>query len=540
MLSFVISIFSAGCAGNNNQAANTAATSAKDESSTVPEASNEAASEKIKLTMFMSNSGLAHPDGVDPSDNEYIKIIEDYANVDLEIEVPVYQDLKTRYDLMMASGDLPDIIHSIYREDAERQGDQGAFIDLKKFYDASTDLKKIVKPEHMELVKSSSGHYYRIPMVMMETVGSGVIARYDLIEKYNSGKFPSSVDEWVGFMRAVKTAEPQSIPLANRLMSNNVFRNFNDSIFLWYGARPYGFRMEDGKFISTFTIPEYRAALVLMTQLYKEGILDKEFVTSDTNRWLDCIYNKNTCVFSAGTDQVKAYVQNTQTRSGAENNVYTMSPALTTYPSELKDKKYTYGTINASVESHGLYISKNCTTPDRAFKVIEGFSTDALYDAIFWGREGIEYTVKDGKRVVDPVKLSDPNRKWVLHLGIIFSFSTGMDAKNSMYEQLWGEEKFNIVDQSIPSVIESSKERGVSILSQIPSIPGVSEKLQESYDFISAVTAKVIMGQMTMEDFDKSVDEYKTKYGFIDESYTKYISEHKDQLRAAGCKEVDW
>lgn len=540
LLAFILSIFPAGCSGSR-QGADTGTTLAEGTGQDASETQGETVEERIKLKMFMCNSGLDYPDGVDPSSNEYIGIVEDYANVDLELEVPVYQDFKTKYELMMASGSLPDIVHTIYREDAERAGDQGAFIDLKQYYDASTVLKDTVTAEHMELAKSGSGHYYRIPMVAMISVGEGIITRYDLLEKYNGGKFPASVNEWIEFMRAVKKAEPNSTPLASRLVGNNVFRGFNDPIFVWYGARPYNFRMEGGKFISTFTVPEYKAAVAVMNQMYKEGILDKEFVTSDTNKWLDALYNNNLCLISNATDQVKANVQNAQTRSGAENNVYVMAPALTAYPEEVRDTKYVNGYVNAGINSsHGLYISKNCKTPERAFKVIEGFSAEKLYDAIFWGREGIEYTVKGGEREIDPVKLADPSRSWVLQLGIIFGFTAGSEAKDAMYKKVWGEEKFNVVDRSIAPVVESSKERGVSILGQLPDISGITEKLQESYDFISAATAKAVMGQTTMEEFDKSVAEYKTKYGFIDEGLTKYINEHKDELRARGCKEVDW
>jgi len=70
-----------------------------------------AAAERVTLHMFMGNSGVPHPEGLDPNDNWFCKIIEDYANVDLIYEVPAYQDFVTKLNLLLASGNLPDIVH---------------------------------------------------------------------------------------------------------------------------------------------------------------------------------------------------------------------------------------------------------------------------------------------------------------------------------------------------------------------------------------------------------------------------------------------
>ncbi len=41
-----------------------------------------------------------------------------------------------------------------------------------------------------------------------------------------------------------------------------------------------------------------------------------------------------------------------------------------------------------------------------------------------------------------------------------------------------------------------------------------------------------------MAEFDKRVEEYKTKYGFISEEWTKLMNEKKDYLAIIGCKEA--
>ena len=72
-------------------------------------AGEAAATERVTIHMFMGNSSLAHPADLDPSDNWAINVVEDYANVDLIVEVPNYQEWATKHRLLLASGNLPDI-----------------------------------------------------------------------------------------------------------------------------------------------------------------------------------------------------------------------------------------------------------------------------------------------------------------------------------------------------------------------------------------------------------------------------------------------
>ena len=92
--------------------------------------------------MFMGNSGVPHPADVDPSSNWAIDVVEELANVDLILEVPNYQDFATKINLLLASGNLPDIIHGWQKADLENAADAGAFIDHKPYYDNSRSCRR--------------------------------------------------------------------------------------------------------------------------------------------------------------------------------------------------------------------------------------------------------------------------------------------------------------------------------------------------------------------------------------------------------------
>ena len=298
-LMMLFSVVFAGCGGKEAAESTSGTTAANSEpvtESTQPE-------ERIKMKMFMSDSGLAHPEGVDPSNNEFINIVENYANVDLEIEIPGSTEFQTRFTLLLNSGDLPDIVHTSICPDADRAGESGAFIDIKKYYDKSVNVKKWITPEMLDMAKYN-GNFFRVPMSgASEPQGYYTYIRYELIEKYNNGVVPETVDEWVTLLKKQKKENPESVPVAGYIAGSRMFYQAS-SFFQWYGARTNDYRVQDGKVISTFITPEYKEAVLVYKDLYESGVLDKEFATCDyANKW-DKYFNKETMLSEDSASQI--------------------------------------------------------------------------------------------------------------------------------------------------------------------------------------------------------------------------------------------
>lgn len=495
---------------------------------------------RIKMSMFMNNSGLAFTDGVDPSNNPFLNIIKDYANVDLEMEVPNYSDFKTKFNLMLSSGNLPDLVHTVYPDETNQRADEGAFLDLKAFYDKSPLIQKYITPQMMELAKSSSGHNYRIPMSWATVPqGDGVIVRYDLVVKYNGGKWPETVEEWIELLRKIKKAEPDSLPMSNRVINENAITYSGVPIFYWYGAKPYSYRIESGKAVSTFTLPEYKAAVEVMKQLYDDGILDKEFATNDGAKWTEKKKNRNILFEVNSADQViPSGVAKAPEDATKETQI---APPLKKYPAVLKDIKYVQPKKQYPINTHGIYISAKTKDKDRAWKVIEGFASDKLHDAIFWGKEGEDFKVEDGKKIpIDGKGLSDPNRRYALSLALIFGFNDRKEPSIAAAQKVMDKNEFQRRIDGMKILEDTAQATGLALESFVTLSTDASSKKAESNQFISTATIEAIMGKITMQQFDQRVDEYKKKYGFIYDEYTKYMNANKDQLKKLGVKEIEW
>lgn len=500
------------------------------------------------VTMFMGDSGLAIPTGanIDPSDNEFIRAVEDYAGVNIELVVPAYQDFSTQFNLMMTSGDMPDVVHTWLVDDAYKYGDQGAFIDLKKYYDESKIIQDLVPADVMEMVKSESGKYFRIPQTNnAATPGYGNWIRYDLLQEYNGGKYPTDIDGYVEFLRWVKKTYPDSIPLTARSTDTKIFL-YGEVFFKWFGAMPQSYNVVDGKVVSTFTMPAYRAAVELYRQLYAEGILDKEFATTDPESYQTKMLTKN---MAMGTDLPANLLKGNMTtimNDETKDMMRLFTPELTSYPENANDEIYTKAFKSSPASIHGLYISSDCKNPDLAWKVIEGFASQELLEKVVWGTEGVEYTVDaSGNRVVNADVLFHENRKWSTQLLILHGFASNSVVNEAISKERLGEEKFNKQAESMGWVVAETEERGMALIdvyrytsALMVAPPSIKEKQTEIDGYTAEATIAAITGQIGMEEFDKRVEEYKTRYAFVDQDWTAQLSTNKDFLVSVGALEA--
>ncbi|XID95746.1 extracellular solute-binding protein [Paenibacillaceae bacterium WGS1546] len=520
-----------------------------------PGASSAAPEPRTELSMFMGDSGLVHPEGVDPSDNKFLKIVEDKANVDLKLEIPSFADYQTRFNLLMASGKLPDIVHTWLLDDAYKSARQGAFLDLKTYYDNSPQLQKYVTKEMMEFAKDPvSGNYWRIPMAWQGgPEGSGVhMMHAELIDELNGGFWPTSVEEWIDFFRLVKKKMPEAVILSNSPVGDTAIAGGGAVIYYWYGANPYQWRIEDGQIVPNVLTPEYREATQVMKQLYDEGLLDREFATIDAGKYNEKTINNYVLLQVLGADQLAAgaayYRTDASLPEKAKTYEWVFAPPLSNPPAVLKDPKYAESKRGFPISLHGLYIPSSSKDPDKAFKAIEAFASDELRDAIFWGAEGegVTYNTVDGKRV--PTDKLGPGTAdyWSLHLALIFGFVDGQEPKQAGHLNVLGEDYYNKVYNSIDVIDQLAKKNGVGDDGQ-GNLPGYSPqgdvllKLSESRTEISGFTVEAIMGRITMDELDQKAKAWESKYReLIYGPMQQYLDENKNELIANGVLQAGW
>lgn len=74
----------------------------------------DAAQAPTPITLFLSDCGVNYPDDFDPADNWVINQIAEWANVEFEEVFMPMSDVNTQFNLLVASGDMPDLVETAW------------------------------------------------------------------------------------------------------------------------------------------------------------------------------------------------------------------------------------------------------------------------------------------------------------------------------------------------------------------------------------------------------------------------------------------
>ena len=506
-----------------------------------------AAKEKVKLTMVLCDAGLTAPDGIDVSDNDWVNLVKDLANVELSIDQPVYADYDTKLQLRLSSNDLPDIVHCIGSSlgTAKNAAMEGAFVPLTDYYNNSVNVKNVINEEQMTWAASTDGIWYNVPMSSLKRpAGSWISARWDLVSKYNNDKWPETVPEWIDLFNKIKTEMPEALVLSNRLLNTDYALNYGGRvIYTMYGLHLGGaggdvWDYDNQKVESEFLTPEYRAASKVMRELYENGVLDKEFVTTDSSQFTDKLKTKNVVANFAPSNAIVPTKTTYADYPEGNSQIWRMAAPLKEFPAEVRYPELAYGAQTNGINSHGMFIAASCKNPDRAWDVLEALASEEVLDFCIWGIEGTDFEMKGEERVPITTRYlldkTDPNCfNWQRQYLVIWGYDERIDYTNAVAEQEDAEFAKAQLASIEPIVEAASKQKKTPL-----NLPGfirsetASRKVAESKSNMSTITINYIMGKISDADFDKQIAEWKETYGFIAEEQTEYINSY-DKNEAA-------
>ncbi|WP_309121570.1 extracellular solute-binding protein [Paenibacillus sp.] len=252
---------------------------------------------------------LSYWAGISPSQSQSLQTFNDAlmyqelekrTGVHIEFQHPAVGSEKEQFNLMIASGDLPDMIE--YNWTSYPGGPEKAIADnvlielndvieqhapnLKKYLDEHPDMKK--------QVVTDSGKMYVFPSIGIGNHGvqSGLMLRKDWLDDLGLD-VPRTVDQWTETLRRFKAEKgataPFTITLGNlNLQQFNGAFNVGTEFYLDGGAVKFG-PIEPG----------YKQYLQMLNAWYEEGLLDPDFATQDGAGFDAKIINGNAGAFYA-------------------------------------------------------------------------------------------------------------------------------------------------------------------------------------------------------------------------------------------------
>ena len=205
--------------------------------------------------------------------------------------VPVFvpsSSQEQKMQTLLASGNLPDIMVAGTLEQTNDYAMQGAFEPIndhlgelpnfKRFFGDGTEYNWVFKS-----LAASDGKLYAFPLIdSNRVVNHGVLYRKDVFDKHGIEMW-NSPETFYETLKKLKELYPTSYPLTSK-MGVNIVSHYGVS---WGGLRAYEVYFDETEKTWKYsdTDPKMKDMLDYFHKLYKEGLLDPEFLTNTQPAW---------------------------------------------------------------------------------------------------------------------------------------------------------------------------------------------------------------------------------------------------------------
>ncbi len=199
-------------------------------------------------------------------------------------------DAKTQFNLLMASGDYPDVIYRdrwarAYPGAPAKLLEDGIAIPLDDLIaEHAPNLQKLLDehPDWKKAVTTEDGTFWCFPFIRGDKdlmVFYGPILRKDFLDQVGM-EVPETIDEWYEALKAIKGIEGVDYPLVIGFKAGRAIEIGSNFI----GAYKIGWEWyigDDGKVHYGQYEPAYKDFLATWSKWYAEGLLHADFLTID-------------------------------------------------------------------------------------------------------------------------------------------------------------------------------------------------------------------------------------------------------------------
>lgn len=223
------------------------------------------------------------------------EILKEKTGVSVKFRHPPSGMVNEQFNLMIGSGELADIIYHdwmSYPGGPSSALAEGVIMPLNDLIAKhAPNFQKFLNenPDYRRMVVDDQGKLYMFPF-----------SRWDEWQRYNYGPMlrqdwldavgldvPTTMDEWHKVLTAFKQQDPggtgKVIPFGAEMTNpSNQVGIFH---FMTHWGIAFDFMQIDGKVRYGPYQPEYKEFLSVMNQWYKEGLIDTEFTSTDSNQW---------------------------------------------------------------------------------------------------------------------------------------------------------------------------------------------------------------------------------------------------------------
>jgi putative aldouronate transport system substrate-binding protein len=324
------------------------------------------------------------------------QIIEELTNVKIQWEQPPSGQAAEQFNLMVASGDLPDLIYYGWRSvpgGAQSYIDNEVIIPITEYYN-NGEL-----PNYRAYIESIDGLYKEIALDSGDIYMFGCFNSYG--HRINSGGWIVRMDWLQDLDMDVPVTIEQWEEVFTAVKNNDVNKNGdpNDEIPLTGTGSVYQFiraydlsvdwSVKDGKVVYSRIHDNYREWLATMARWYKNGLIDPEYLTTDSNSLAaKATGNKAFAWYGAAAGNLLNYVSAMKPNNP---DVYIRGIPYVQNKDDITNHKIGDAWIGA-----GTAITTACKNVDVALKWLDFAYSKEGQNLLVYGEEGVSYNWVDG------------------------------------------------------------------------------------------------------------------------------------------------
>jgi len=479
--------------------------------------------EKVVINIFSSEAS-------DTKGSEaWIELVEKKFNVDLQFETVPSTSYKERLQIMLASGDYPDLILFKNPGDTEftQAIDSGILAPLDDYKDLMPDLDAWTYEYAWDAMKKDGeGPIYGIPRSTLVRT-DGFLIRKDWLDNLGlpvpkNGEL--TLDEFYEILKAFTFDDPDGNG-KNDTYGIATYSDVNKGFVLpitetfnltgWQKAKKgEGYTYMNPQYAKKDS--SYKDALKFNRKLYTEGIIDPESPVITT-------YVNMTDRFKRGKVGVVREFGGrfTTYRESLKETFPDINPEIVMV-NKIIDKKGNVAKAPTDYNNgcYGLWgISATCEYPERIIEILNWIVSDEGWELARDGVEGVSYEVKDGVKVF--------NKEPGASAGISRSI-TRRNTDADFYLPAAGEkvsekdrENMRKYMEEQQSVTEMSLDRGYT-----PAAATDPKYMDYQTKYIQAVT-EIVTGKKKVSDYDKVLDDWYKNGG---KEYVKEMNEYIKKL----------
>ena len=255
----------------------------------------EADDGSTKVSMLLSDSASA------PFNEEWqvLKEIKEKKNVVLDVQVVPASEYATKRSVVMASGEIPDILTNTWANQVGQYALDGIMLPVSDYLDKMPNLKKIITDwkleETIEDITEMDGKFYVLPSFEKEPAATNTFGiRKDVFEKHNI-PYPETYEDLFNALVKLKELYPETLGIGD-LYNGKLLLSFVASSFGTKGgySLPYGYcyNYDKKEWYFAPTSEEYKKLLTYLNRLYNAGCIDPEAFTQDSGQFKQKVLNE--------------------------------------------------------------------------------------------------------------------------------------------------------------------------------------------------------------------------------------------------------